>query len=376
MRYYLIAGEASGDLHGSNLIKELKILDAETQFRFFGGDLMQAQSDNLVKHYRELAFMGVFEVLANIRAIRKNMKLCKNDLLSYNPDVLILIDYPGFNMKIAEFAKKNGIKVFYFISPKIWAWKEWRVKKIKAYVDEMFTILPFETAFFKKHNYIVHYVGNPLVGLIEEFKSKALSNKDFRKKNALCEKPIIALVSGSRKQEIKQMLPVMAAMKEYHPDYQFVISGAPSIPADLYTTVLDGIEIPVIFNQTYELLNHSHCAVVTSGTATLETALFNVPQIVLYTFKGNKYLARLIRKLLIKVELFSLPNLILNEAAIKELVMEEMCSDHLKPEMNKLLNDSAYRNRIFQKYTRLQELVGKPGAAKRAAQKMVELLNK
>ena len=286
MKYYLIAGEASGDLHGSNLMKDLKKFDKDAQFRFFGGDLMQAVGQNLIKHYREMAFMGVFDVLFNLRTIKKNLSQCKKDITEYSPDVVILIDYPGFNMKIAAFAKKLGLKVFYYISPKIWAWKEWRIKKIRLYVDEMFTILPFETQFYREHNFAVHYVGNPLVGAIEEHKKDAVNNEVFRKKNGLDQRPVIALLAGSRKQEIKLMLPVMAAMSKFYPDYQYMVSGAPSIPEAFYREVLGKEQLPVVFGQTYDLLMHSFAALVTSGTATLETALFNVPQIMLYKMRG------------------------------------------------------------------------------------------
>ncbi|VAW18801.1 Lipid-A-disaccharide synthase [hydrothermal vent metagenome] len=374
MKYYLIAGEASGDLHGSNLMKELKKNDKEAHFRFFGGDLMQEVEDNLVRHYREMAFMGVIEVIFNIRAIKRNFRLCKSDLIRFNPDVVILIDYPGFNMKIAKFAKKAGLKVYYYISPKIWAWKEWRIKKIKAFVDEMFTILPFEAPFFEKYNYPVHYVGNPLVGFIEEYKMKSKPERGFRENNGLDGRPIVAMLPGSRTQEIKLILPVMAAMRQFYPGYQFVISGAPSIPGDLYRSVLEGVQIPVLFNQTYDLLIHSYAAIVTSGTATLETALFNVPQVVLYKMRGNKYLVKLLRAIFIKVDFFSLPNLVLNEEAVKELVMHEMTVENVKPELGRLLGDADYRKGIIEKYDRLREIMGPPGAAKRAAQKMIELI--
>ncbi len=374
MKYYLIAGEASGDLHGANLIKELKDAEKEAQFRFFGGGLMQAESDNLVKHYKEMAFMGLWDVVYNIRTIRRNMELCKMDILAFNPDVLILIDYPGFNMRMAEFAKKSGIKVFYFISPKIWAWKEWRIKKIKAYVDEMFTILPFETGFYKKHNYNVHYVGNPLVEKITTFQEKVSTAEEFRKKNKLDECPIVSLLAGSRKGEIKMILPLMLELSDCYPDFQFIISQGPSVPEELYKKVLGGRNIPLFQGETYELVSHSHAALVTSGTATLETALLNTPQIVLYKFRGNKHFGKWFRKTFIKIKYVSLPNLVVDKEAVKEFIMEEMTLENVKPAMDKLLNDQGFRNKIYEDYAQLKELMGGPGAAKRAALKMVELL--
>ncbi len=374
MKYYIIAGEASGDLHGSNLMKELLISDKQARFRYFGGDLMQAVQNNLVKHYREMAFMGLIDVLKNLKTIKKNLDLCKSDILEFQPDVLILIDYPGFNLKVAEFAKKAGIKVFYYISPKIWAWKEWRIKKIKAFVDEMFTILPFETEFFARHNYQVHYVGNPLIGDIFNYRKNAIGEDEFRKKNSLDDRPIVALLAGSRKQEIKMVLPVMLASIKEHPNYQFLISGGPSIPESLYKTVLGELDLPVVFDQTYDLLSHSYAAIVTSGTATLETALLNVPQVVLYKMAGGDLGYKVFKFLFLKVKYAALPNLVLDEEAIKEFVMSEMKVHKVQPEVDKLLNDSNYRETIFESYSRLQKIMGEPGASRRAAQKMVELL--
>ncbi|MBN2635396.1 MAG: lipid-A-disaccharide synthase, partial [Prolixibacteraceae bacterium] len=288
MKYYLIAGEASGDLHGSNLMKELKVADAEAEFRFFGGDLMQNVGGTLVKHYREMAFMGFVNVILNLKTIKKNMAFCKSDILNFKPDVVILIDYPGFNLRMAEFAKQHQIKVFYYISPKIWAWKEHRIKKIKQFVDEMFTILPFETDFYKKHNLEVNYVGNPLLDSVSEFKKNAQSKAQFLKANQLSEKPIVALLAGSRVQEIKRILPVMLESAEKFPEFQFVIAGVKTVDMDLYQAILKGRYFKLIFDQTYDLLHFAHSALVASGTAALETALFDVPQIVLYQVEGGR----------------------------------------------------------------------------------------
>jgi len=374
MKYYLIAGEASGDLHGANLMKELKVSDPEALFRFFGGDLMQNVENNLAKHYREMAFMGGLEVIKNIKTIKRNLDFCKQDILTFSPDVIILIDYPGFNIKIAEFAKNNNLKVFYYISPKIWAWKEWRIKKIKALVDEMFTILPFEVDFYARHNYPAHYVGNPLLDEIETFLSKS-GEFDFRKENNLDERQIVALLPGSRKQEIKLMLPVMIMLAGTFVEYQFVISGAPSIEKEFYKRLMGNRKIPIVNNQTYQLLINSHAAVVTSGTATLETALLNIPQLVLYKMAGGSLGYTLFKMIFLKVEYVSLPNLVCGKEVVREFVMGDMKFKIIKPEVDKLLNDQKYRKKIFEEYTHLKEIMGGAGASKRAAEKMVEILN-
>jgi len=374
MKYYLIAGEASGDLHGSNLMKELKATDPEASFRYFGGDLMQNVGGKLVKHYRDTAFMGILNVVLNIRTIKKYLDLCKKDLLEFEPDVLILIDYPGFNLKIAEFAHQKNIKVFYYISPKIWAWKENRVKKIRKYVDELFTILPFETDFYRKHKIEVNYVGNPLLDAINEFKKNAQSKTEFQKNNNLDERPIIALLAGSRVQEIKNTLPVMVKASRGNPDHQFVVAGVKTVPTKLYEKLLKGTKIRVIFNQTYDLLNHSFAALVTSGTAALETALFNVPQTVMYRVEGGWLIDVLMRHIFLKVKWVSLPNLILNKESVKEYIQVDMTVNKIEKELNSLLYSENYREKIFEDYSRLKKLIGEPGTSKRAAEKMVELL--
>jgi len=374
MKYYLIAGEASGDLHGSNLMKELKTADKNAEFRFFGGDLMQVVGGKLIKHYREMAFMGIVNVLLNLKTINRNLKFCKTDLLEFNPDVLILIDYPGFNLRIAEFAKQNNIKVFYYISPKVWAWKEYRVKKIKNVVDEMFTIFPFETEFYKKYNFDVHYVGNPLLDSISEFNKTALSKNDFVARNNFDNRKIVALLAGSRIQEIKNTLPLMVEISKLFPTFQFVVAGVKSIDIELYKEYLKDFPVKLIFDQTYDLLNNSHTALVTSGTASLETALFNVPQTVIYKMEGGWPVDIVMRNFVLKTVGVALPNIILNKIIVSEYIQMKMTLKNVKAEMEKLLFNEEYREKIFENYKRLMELMGEPGSSKRAAQKMVELL--
>jgi lipid-A-disaccharide synthase len=374
MKYYLIAGEASGDLHGSNLMKELKLADTNAEFRFFGGDLMQAVGGDLVKHYRDTAFMGFVNVVLNLKIINRNLNLCKTDLLEFNPDVLILIDYPGFNLRIAEFAKQNNIKVIYYISPKVWAWKAHRVKKIKEVVDEMFTIFPFETEFFKKYDYDVHYVGNPLLDSIAEFSKKALSKTEFIEKNKLDNRQIVALLAGSRVQEIKNTLPIMVEISKLFPAFQFVVAGVNSIDIELYKKYLEGSSVQLIFDQTYDLLNNSHTALVASGTAALETALFNVPQTVIYKMEGGWPVDIVMRNFVLKTVGVALPNIIMNRIIVSEYIQMKMTLKNVRAEMEKLLFNEAYRQKIFEDYKRLQELMGEPGSSKRAARLMVEIL--
>ena len=375
MKYFLIAGEASGDLHGAALMSALKELDASAEFRFFGGDLMQQQGGTLLKHYREMAFMGGIEVLMNLKTIKRNFSVCKSEIIRFAPDVLILIDYPGFNIKIAEFAHKNNIKVFWFIAPKVWAWKEWRVKKLKSYVDEMFTILPFETEFFARHQMNVHYMGNPLLDAITKSEIAFRDRDKFIGDNNLDGRPVVALLPGSRVQEVKYMLPVMTRIAGDFPAYQFVISGATWLNPELYKKYSALKTIPVIYGQTYEILHHAYAALVASGTATLETALMNVPQAVLYKMIGGKFFYKLFRLIFLKVPYVSLPNLILDKEAIREFVMHEMKYECVKPELDKLLNDRKYRDEMLESYKELHRLVGEPGAARRAAVKMFELLS-
>jgi len=367
MKYYIISGEASGDLHGSNLMRELKTQDSEAEFRFWGGDLMAAQGGELIKHYRDLAFMGFIEVLMNIRTISKNLKFCKEDVLAYQPDALILIDYPGFNLRIAEFAKENGIAVHYYISPQVWAWKQSRVKKIRRDVDRLYCILPFESDFYKKHDYEVEFVGHPLIDAI----AMDSQNMDFRKDNNLSEAPIIALLPGSRKQEITKMLQEMVKMKTHFSNYQFVIAGAPSQDLSFYTALV-GEDVKIVHNQTYDLLQQSEAALVTSGTATLETALFNVPEVVCY--KGS-WMSYQIAKRLIKIDYISLVNLIMDRETVKELIQGEFNESNLKLELGLVVEGGQNREQMLSDYKLLATQLGGKGASKRTAELIVGSLN-
>jgi lipid-A-disaccharide synthase len=367
MKYYLVAGEASGDLHGANLIKALKERDAEAEFRYFGGDLMLAEGGTLVKHYADMAFMGFIEVVINLSNIFKNLSFCKQDITSWKPDVLILIDFPGFNLKIAEFAKKNNLMVCYYISPKVWAWNQKRVLKIKKTVDHMFCILPFEVDFYKKWGMDVDYVGNPLLDAIAAFKP----NKDFYKTNHLPDKKIIALLPGSRKQEINYLLPDMLKASEKFPDHQFVIAGAPSFNTSFYDQFLGDKKIPVIFNATYDLLSNADAAIVASGTAMLETALFHVPQVVVY--KGNN-ISVTIARMVIRINYISLVNLIMDSGIVKELIQRDCSPQSIADEVNLLINDTGYRNKMLYNYEKLDERMGKPGASAKTADLIIKYL--
>ena len=374
MKYYIIAGEASGDLHGSNLMSELKAVDKAAEFRFFGGDLMQNIGGDLVKHYREMAFMGILNVILNIRTIQKNLELCKKDILAFQPDALILIDYPGFNLRIAEFAKMHQLRVFYYISPKLWAWKEYRVKKIRDYVDEMFTIFPFEVEFYKKHNIDVHYVGNPLLDSLHSFQKMAKTRDEFLSENNLDERPIVALLAGSRVQEIKRTLPLMAKIAGMFPDFQFVVAGVKSIDKNLYAKFLNGKPVQLLNNQTYNLVNNSHAALVASGTAALETALLRVPQTVIYKVEGGWVTDFVFRNFIFKMAGVSLPNIIMDREIVKEYVQKRMTIQNVRKEMQLLLYDEAYRKQILADYQYLIAMMGEPGCSKRAAEKMTELI--
>jgi lipid-A-disaccharide synthase len=365
MKYYIIAGEASGDLHGSNLMKGLKMVDPKADFRFWGGDLMQKQGGKLVKHYKETAIMGFAEVLMNLGKIKGFFKECKADIKSYQPDVLILIDYPGFNLRMAEFAKSFGLKTYYYISPKIWAWKESRIKKIKAFVDKMFVIFPFEVDYFKKHNYPVDYAGNPLLDAVQEKIDEKGSYDDFIQQNNLENKPIIGILAGSRKQEIDRNLGVMLEIIPHYKDYQFVIAAAPSIEPHYYTKFIEDHNVKVVFNQTYETLKQSTAALVTSGTATLETALFNVPQVVCYR-AGN--LSYFIAKQFVQLDYISLVNLIMDSEVVKELIQFDMNPKMVKKELDKILFDTPNRERMLNDYQKLREVLGGTGASERVAQ--------
>ncbi|NIJ46116.1 lipid-A-disaccharide synthase [Wenyingzhuangia heitensis] len=362
MKYYLIAGEASGDLHGANLMKALLEKDPKAEFRFFGGDLMQEIGGTLVKHYKELAFMGLLEVLKNIRSIFKNIDVCKKDLMEFKPDVLILIDYPGFNLRIAEFAKKNGIKVHYYISPKIWAWKENRIHKIKKNIDHLHVIFPFEVDYFKnKHNYEVNYVGNPLFDEIA--KRESINESKFREEHHLGDKPIIALLPGSRTQEITKILSVMLTVVDVFKEYQFVIAGAPSKEEAFYIPFIGTSDVKFIANKTYDLLSISTAALVTSGTATLETALFKVPQVVCYKTSGLTYF---IGNLLVKIEFFSLVNLVMQREVVTELLQHTFTKETLIIELKNILSGEG-REIMLSDYDELEQKLGGVGASKKLA---------
>ena len=376
MKYYLIVGEASGDLHASNLMKALKAEDPQAEFRFFGGDLMAKVGGTLVKHYRDLAYMGFIPVLLHLRTIFRNMDICKKDILQWKPDVLILVDYPGFNLKIAEYIKKHSsIPVYYYISPKIWAWKEYRIKNIKRDIDEMFSILPFEVDFFKKHNYPIHYIGNPCVDAVSEFKKKLkVDARDFRFRNGLSEKPIIALLAGSRKQEISNNLRIMLEVAKDFPEYQFVVSGAPGIDESYYNQFVSS-DTKIVFSQTYSLLAFAEAALVTSGTATLETALFKTPQVVCYYMSMGKIVSFL-RRHILKVKYISLVNLVADREVVKELVADGMTIDNVRRELRNILPREEGRDRMLTEYGRMIEVLGEPGASLRAARQMIECLRK
>ena len=373
MKYFIIAGEASGDLHASHLMRELKRADGNAEFVFFGGDLMLHEGGTLLKHYREMAFMGLIPVLLNLGKIKKNFRIAEQKLLEFKPDVLILVDYPGFNLRMAEFAHLHGIKVFYYISPKIWAWKTKRVHKVKKFVDEMFTIFPFETAFYKKYNYPVRFVGNPTIDELFSRPNQQETFIEFLMRNNLTNKPIIALLAGSRRQEIKRILPVLAEVSLRFPEFQFVIGGAPSQHQSLYSEVLGKIPIPVVFGQTYELLQQSSAALVASGTATLETAYLQSPQVVCYRIEAGK-LGTVVKDLIVKIPYFSLVNLIANREIVKELFQQYCTVDAVGNELKRILSDTDYREFMLKGYNEVISALGRPGCAERAANMMIELL--
>lgn len=371
MKYYIIVGEPSGDLHGGNLVKQIMAKDPEADIRAWGGDLMSEQGADVVKHYRDLAFMGFTEVLMNIRTILSNFKLCKADIDAFQPDVLILIDYPGFNLRMAEYAHKKGLKVFYYISPQIWAWKQSRVKKIRAFVDEMYVILPFEKDFYKKHDVDVDFVGHPLIDAVENLKHNMPSQEAFCKENNLDERPVVAILPGSRKQEISKMLPDMIEVCKHFPQYQFVIAGAPSQDPEFYEQYTSNSGLSIIFGQTYSLLLHSHSALVTSGTATLETAIFKVPQVVCY--KAG-YISYRLAKILVKIKYISLVNLIMDREIVKELIQSDFNQKQLIAELKRISEPGEYRNEMIANYAKLYDKLGGEGASERTAALMLKTL--
>lgn len=378
MKYYLIVGEASGDLHASHLMRALKAADSQAEFRYFGGDLMAAEGGTLVRHYRDTAYMGFLTVMMHLPAIFRNISICKQDIAEWGPDAVILVDYPGFNLRIAHYVhEKQLAKVFYYISPKIWAWKEHRIKNIKRDVDELFSILPFEVPFFEqKHGYHIHYVGNPTADEVCEFKKNYNETfLQFCQRNHLSEKPIIALLAGSRRTEIKDNLPrMMEAMKEM-PEYQFVLAGAPSIDEDFYHRFIADSDVRLVKNETYALLSHATAALVTSGTATLETALFNVPQVVCYAAPVARFWGFL-RKWLLKVKYVSLVNLIADREVVPELVLETFSHKRMMQCLHDILPGFSGREDMLRGYESMRQLIGNPGAPEHTARLMVEMLEK
>ena len=378
MKYYLIVGEASGDLHASHLMAALKQEDPRAEFRFLGGDLMAAVGGKPVKHYRELAYMGFIPVLLHLRTIFANMRLCKEDIVAWQPHVVILVDYPGFNLNIARFLRRHThIPVFYYISPKIWAWKEYRIKNIKRDVDELFSILPFEVEFFEgKHRYPIHYVGNPTVDEVSAFRASYHETRDvFARAHGLGGQDIIALLPGSRRQEIKDNLPRMIRAASSFKDYQLVVAGAPGIEPEYYSQYTGGANVRLLFGCTYPLLSHAGAALVTSGTATLEAALFRVPQAVCYYMPMGKVVS-LLKRCVLKVRYISLVNLIAGREVVRELVADQMTVRQVSDELRSLLYDSARRREMQAGYDEVIRRLGEPGAPARAARIMVPLLNK
>lgn len=369
MKYYIIAGEASGDLHASNLMKAILEKDSHAEFRFWGGDLMQQVGGTLVKHYKDLAFMGFLEVAKNIGTILKNIKHCKEDLKNYRPDVLVLVDYPGFNLRIAKFAKSLGIRVVYYISPQLWAWKEGRVETIKKFVDKMLVILPFEKDFYNKHGVKSHFVGHPLLDAISGLKE--INTKDFRVEHGLNQKEIIALLPGSRKQEVEKMLALMLSVRPYFKEYQFVIAGAPSLPKDFYEKFVDE-DVHFVSNKTYDLLRCSKAALVTSGTATLETALLQVPEIVCYKTSQVSY--EIGKRLVKNIKYISLVNLIMDQEVVRELIQKALTTENLVSELTVILEGNK-REEILSNYSLLRNKLGGEGASRKAAEIVLAVAN-
>ena len=372
MKYYIIAGEASGDLHASNLVAEIKKKDKKAEFRGCGGDLMKAQGVELLKHYRTMAYMGFVEVAVNLRKVLGNIAQCKKDIVAYHPDVVILVDYPGFNLRIADFAHENGFKVVYYISPQIWAWKRRRVHKIKKSVDKMLVILPFEEEFYRRYGVDVTFVGNPL---LDELAKVGTGNRSiFLRRNSLGERrEIIALLPGSRRQEVKRILPIMIKVASHFPDYQFVIAGISSLDKSLYKDIIGQSDVFFVENQTYELLQNSSAAMVTSGTATLETALFSIPEVVCYKATGFSYR---LAKWMIKVKFISLVNLIMDREVVKELIQGDMNEDNLVKELDQLLHNGKRQRKLLEDYEELKDKLGNVGASEKAAGIICESVRK
>lgn len=387
MKYYLVAGEASGDLHGSNLIKGLKMEDPQAEFRCWGGDLMAAEGAHLVRHYKESAIMGFVEVLLNLKKLLGNLSDCKRDIIEYDPDVLILIDYPGFNFRIAEFAKKRGIKVFYYIAPKVWAWKEKRVHKLQKFVDRLFIIFPFEIEYFKKWNIDAIYRGNPLLDSVDNFKYAGESREEFCQRcNIATDKPIVALLAGSRRSEIGYLLPRMARIIEKYPQCQFVLAGAPATETGIYKSILDKFglklvlkdeplakenEVKLLKGETYSILKHAKAAIISSGTASLEAALIGTPQVVCY---GGNEISYRIAKYFVKLKYISLANLIMDAGLFKELIQHDCTPELIMQELNRLLDDNEYRQKMMDNYAEVRRILGGKGASAKVAKAMIEEL--
>lgn len=373
MKYFIISGEQSGDLHGSNLVKELFRCDQQAEIKCWGGDLMEAAGANLLMHYKKTAFMGFVEVAKNLVSIRNLLALCKQQITRFNPDVVILIDYPGFNFRIAEFAKKSGFRVFYYISPKLWAWKEGRVKRVKKYVDRMYIIFPFEVDFYRKHNIEVEYRGNPLLDETEK-KLIAFPDKNIIKKELGLEgKPVIAMLAGSRKSEVREILPSMLKAVRHFPDYQFVLAGVKNLPDEMYNRIIGDKEVTLIKDKTYEILYVSEAALVKSGTATLETALLHIPEVV--CFRGD-FISMVIAWIVIKVKYISLVNLITGYEAVKELIQYSLNEKNLVSELKAILPGGPKRQKIFDDYNKVREILGPAGASERIAEDMVRVLRR
>lgn len=375
MKYYIIAGEASGDLHASNLIKGLKAEDAQAEIRGWGGGLMEEAGAEIVRYYKDTAIMGFVTVLKNLDKIKANIRLCCEDIRHWQPDVVILVDYAGFNLRIARFAKQTGLKVFYYISPKLWAWNTGRVKKIKKYVDRMYTIFPFETEFYKKYNYTVHYGGNPLVDAIAARPGQQETFEEFIRVNCLPEKPVIALLAGSRSQELKYVLPTMLKMVRHFPDYQFIIAGAPSMTDADYAPYIQDQPVRILYGETYRLLSQAKAALVTSGTATLETALLRTPQVVCYNGEGGR-LSYYLFKTFVKVKYISLVNLIFGGEVVKELMMQHLTEQNVLNELSRILYSDRYREKMLRNYDEVIRRLGAPGASRRFAEMIVGDLGK
>jgi lipid-A-disaccharide synthase len=371
MKYYIIAGEPSGDLHAAFLIRELKQKDPNAEFRVWGGDNMQKEGAFVVKHIKDLSFMGFVEVLANIRTILYNIRFCKKDILFYQPDCVIFVDYPGFNLRMAAFCHKKGLKTIYYISPKVWAWKKGRIVLMKKVLTKLFVIFPFEVEFFKGYNFDVEYYGNPLLDEIQAY-NQFQDKTEFLDRNKLGQKPIVALLPGSREQEIKALLPIQVSLAEKYPDFDFVIAGMNTHKDTFYTNLIDNAPVHIVYNQIYPLLNVAYCAVVCSGTATLETALFNVPEVVCY--KANP-ISFAIGKMLVKLKFISLVNLILNRQAVVELLQGNWNEDNLEKEFRKIAYDTGYRAEMEMNYSNLRTILGSAGASKKIAKRIVEIIS-